>query len=322
MESRLLQFLADPNDGGALQLHSFEGDERSVRDGALLNPQTGRWFPVRDGIPTLFADALRVGGMKDEDAAFARKYQSDLRAAGADLDAAFRGVTEGDFARIESERRARDEQAEDYDKMLSLKIYERIETPTYRAALGEYSHLGQFPLLEAGCGTGRFTGLFSEIGTEVLAIDMSRDSILRNRVRHAGRTFSPVHYVHADLTHLPVASEKFGSVAHCGVYEHIPSREMRQQFLEHAQRVLLSDGVLLLSAYRYGGLTKLFEKEGEHAGGIPFTRFTEDELRGEIEPYFEIKKFRPNLGIYMSMVVAQPKAHVASTQMEVVEAGA
>lgn len=324
MEPRLLQFLADPNDGAALELHTFEGDERGVRDGALLNPQSGRWFPVCDGIPTLFADALRVGGMADEDAAFARKYQSDLRAAGANFDSALSGVTEGDFARIESERRARDEQAEDYDRMWSLKVYERIETPTYRAALTEYSHLGQYPLLEAGCGTGRFTGLFSEIGTEIVAVDMSRDSILRNRVRHAGRTLSPVHYVHADLTHLPIASNKFGSVAHCGVYEHIPSCEMRRQFLEHAQRALLDDGVMLLSAYRYGGLTKLFEKEGEHAGGIPFTRFTEDELRGEIEPYFEIDKFRANLGIYMSMVVARPHKNMAdvSTHKEAVGAHA
>jgi ubiquinone/menaquinone biosynthesis C-methylase UbiE len=141
-----------------------------------------------------------------------------------------------------------------------------------------------------------------------VAIDMSRDSILRNRVRHAGKTASPVHFVHADLTHLPTGTALFGTVAHCGVYEHIPSRSMRQQFLEHARRTLEPEGALLLSAYRYGGLTKLFGKEGEHAGGIPFTRFTETELREEVEPYFSIEQFRANLGIYMSMLAARPKA--------------
>jgi SAM-dependent methyltransferase len=190
--------------------------------------------------------------------------------------------------------------------MLRLKFYERIETPTYRRGLSEYSKAA-LPLLEAGCGTGRFTGLFSELGSEVVAVDMSRDSILRNRVRHAGKTASPIHYVHADLTHLPLGSGCFGSVAHCGVYEHIPSRSMRQQFLDHARRALQPGGALLLSAYRYGGLTRLFGKEGEHAGGIPFTRFTESELREEVEPYFEIDTFRPNLGIYMSMLLARPK---------------
>jgi hypothetical protein len=82
---------------------------------------------------------------------------------------------------------------------------------------------------------------------------------------------------------------------------------MRLQFLSHAHRALRPDGTLLLSAYRYGGITRLFGKEGEHAGGIPFTRFTEPELRGEVEPLFEIEKFRPSLGVYMSMLVAKPR---------------
>jgi SAM-dependent methyltransferase len=279
-----------------------------VREGVLVNAQSGRWYPIREGIPTLFVDALRTGSEAQSDAAFARRFEKPMQEAGCNLsNTQGTGQVEADFARIESERRARDEQAEDYDRMLSLKFYERIETPTYRRALNEYSHAASLPLLEAGCGTGRFTGLFSELGSEVVAVDMSRDSILRNRVRHAGKTASPVHYVHADLTHLPLGSALFGSVAHCGVYEHIPSRTMRQQFLDHARRALQPNGVLLLSAYRYGGITRLFGKEGEHAGGIPFTRFTEDELRAEVEPYFQIEKFRPSLGIYMSMLLARPK---------------
>ena len=138
-------------------------------------------------------------------------------------------------------------------------------------------------------------------------MDMSRDSILRNRVRHAGKTAAPVHYVHADLTHLPTKDDVFGQIAHCGVYEHIPSRQLRQQFLDHARRTLKTGGTLLLSAYRYAGITKRFEKEGEHAGGIPFTRFTEEELREEVGQFFNITNFQENLGIYMSMLIAQPR---------------
>ncbi|HEX8234898.1 MAG TPA: methyltransferase domain-containing protein [Abditibacteriaceae bacterium] len=307
MSPRLLSFLTDPNDGAPLQLHTFEGSSDQVREGVLVNAQSGRWYPIRDGIPTLFVDALRTGDEAANDAAFARRFEKAMHEAGCDLsNTQGSRQAEADFARIDSERRARDEQAEDYDRMFSLKFYERIETPTYRRALGEYSQ-ASLPMLEAGCGTGRFTGLFSELGSEVVAVDMSRDSILRNRVRHAGKTASPVYYVHADLTHLPLGSALFGSVAHCGVYEHIPSLSMRQQFLDHARRALQPDGVLLLSAYRYGGITKLFGKEGEHAGGIPFTRFLEGELREELEPYFNIEKFRPSLGIYMSMLLARPK---------------
>lgn len=308
MNPSLLNWLADPNDGGSLELHAFEGTDSDVREGVLVNIGTGRWYPIRDGIPTLFGDELRKGGLGDEDAVFAARFEKRMRDTGALIDDSAKR-TEGDFARIESERRARDEQAEDYDRMFSLKFYERIETPVYKRALTVDVPCDQsLPLLEAGCGTGRFTGLFSGIGAGVAAVDMSRDSILRNRVRHAGRTASTVHYIHADLTHLPLKDGIFGSVAHCGVYEHIPSEQMRKDFLKHAVRALTPNGSFLLSAYRYGGLSKMFGKEGEHAGGIPFKRFTEDELRGEVEPFINIEKFRANLGVYMSMIVGRPKA--------------
>ena len=143
---------------------------------------------------------------------------------------------------------------------------------------------------------------------EIVAADMSRDSILRNISRWTGKTAGTVHYVHTDLTHLPAKTGIFDVIAHVGVYEHIPSRELREMFLDHARRTLKPDGLLLLSAYRYGGLTKFFEKEGEHDGGIPFFRFTEEELKSEIEPRFTIEQFKENLGVYMSMVVGKPKA--------------
>lgn len=301
MHVRLMEFLADPHDAGPLKLHTFEGDDHQTRDGILLNEQTGRWYVIEDGIPSLFVDGLRP-----DDSTFVRRYRDRLKDAGCEVRAEG-SEKEKDFDRIESERQARDDQAEDYDRMLSLKVLGWFETPTYRKALvtGGAAQWLDSPLLEAGCGTGRLTGLFAEIAPEVVAVDMSRDSIARNRVRHLGRTRNPVHWVHADLTHMPLKDGVFGRCAHAGVYEHIPSRELRLRFLEHAKRTMKEDGVLMLSAYRYGGLTKRFGKEGEHAGGIPFFRFTPDELQGEVGTYFKIDGFLENLAIYMSMVVGR-----------------
>ena len=298
MHSRLMDFLADPHDAGPLSLHTFEGSDDQTRDGVLLNETTGRWFVVQDGIPTLFVDALRP-----DDSQFSRRYAARLKAIGCAVSVQ-NGEKTGDFGRIESERHARDAQAEDYDRMWSLKALALVEQKPYREALSVEK---TSPLLEAGAGTGRLTHIFAQIAPEVVSVDMSRDSLIRNRVRHFGRTYNPVHWVHADLTHLPLQTGVFGRCAHAGVYEHIPSRELRLQFLSHAHRTLRPNGLLMLSAYRYGGLTKFFGKEGEHAGGIPFFRFTPQELQNEVGTYFSIEKFVANLGIYMSLVVARAK---------------
>ena len=307
MNRDIFPLLRDPNDGGVLSLVPFEDDARAVREGILRNDATGRWFPVRDGIPTLFADALRTGGLAEDDAIFASRHADKMRAAGCEIPSETREIASDQIARIEGERRARDEQAADYDQMLSLKVAAKIEGAAYARALEKLNVDRALPLLEAGCGTGRFTELFARFGSFVVAADMSRDSILRNRIRHAGKTAAPVFYLHCDLTHLPLGDDIFGSVAHCGVYEHIPTRAMREQFMAHAARVSKPDAPLVLSAYRWNGMMLRCEKEGDHDGGIPYFRFTENELRAEIEPYFEIQKFQENLAIYLSLVAATPK---------------
>ncbi len=291
-----MDFLADPCDGGPLSLHPFETHLDSVRDGVLLNPRSGAWYVIADGIPTLFVPDLRP-----DDSAFAHRYQTQLRALNCEVRSGNLAKA-GDFARIESERRARDEQAQDYDAMISMKMLGLIEVPLYKYALSADE---ESPLFEAGCGTGRLTHIFADMAPLVVAMDMSRASVVRNRARHHGRTRNPVYYVHADLTHPPLKDAVFGRCAHAGVYEHIPSRELRLQFLHHARRAMKLGGTLMLSAYRYGGLTKLLEKEGEHEGGIPFFRFTPEELKEEVQTSFHIEKFISNVGIYMSMVVAR-----------------
>ena len=296
MQEQLLDFLADPHDGGPLALHAFETHLDSTRDGVLLNSRTGDWYVIQDGIPTLFVRDLRP-----DDSAFKNTYQSQLRELGCEIDDNNRQLS-ADFARIESERRARDEQAEDYDQLLSMKMLGVIETPIYKRVMSDDL---DSPLFEAGCGTGRLTHLFADIAPVVVAADMSRDSIVRNRARHHGRTRNPVLYVHCDLTHPPFRDGAFGRCANAGVYEHIPSRELRLQFLHHARRTLRVGGTLMLSAYRYGGVTKFFEKEGEHDGGIPFFRFTPTELKEEVATSFHVEKFVSNLGVYMSMIVGR-----------------
>src|SRR5690606_14467390 len=139
--------------------------------------------------------------------------------------------------------------------MIAIKMLDIFERPVYRRVMAEVPN---GLVLEAGGGTGRFTSLFAESAGELISVDMSRDSLLRNRARHVGKTACAAHWIQADLTHFPLIAGIFSAIAHVGAYEHIPSRDFRQQFLPHAKRVLADDGTLLLSGYRCNGLTKYF----------------------------------------------------------------
>jgi uncharacterized protein YbaR (Trm112 family)/SAM-dependent methyltransferase len=314
MKERLLDFLACPHDQHhPLQLHTFRerprpGQAADLTEGVLLCDECKRWFPITDGIPTVFPDDLRGPGPSgygdDEFIAVHRDELAAMRLVGpaASLSTADRAAEE-EIRKMQSERRARDEQAEQYDKLLGLRLYKWIEAPAYYEAL---SGAPPGPLLEAGCGTGRLTDVFTSIADEVIAADFSLISIRRNRARHASNS-KIIHYVQCDLTRLPLRDSCVTAIAHAGVYEHIPSRDARLRWLQHARRVLMPGGKAMISAYRYGGLIcrMLWTKEGEHAGGIPFIRFTEDELKAELNESFIIQRFTPNLGIYLSMAQCQ-----------------
>lgn len=276
--------------------------DTEVLEGVLVCDECQRWFPISDGIPTLFPDDLR-----QHDEAFLLRHRAEMAGLGltqpALLSERAASASAAEVARMQSERRARDQQAEQYDRMLSLRVYRAIEAPAYFDALRAAP---PGPLLEAGCGTGRLTDVFTAVSDEVLAADFSLTSIHRNRRRHASSPRT-IHYLQCDLTRLPLRAACVTAIAHAGVYEHIPSRELRLRWLAHARRALRPGGRFLVSAYRYGGLTCFFGKEGEHAGGIPFVRFTESELREELSQEFAITRFRASLGLYLSMAVCEVK---------------
>ncbi len=337
MKARLLNFLACPHDQHApLKLHSFRERptpvtkpfsrcelhcglrdsslatvtlddcqrcaDTEIDEGVLACPQCGRWYPVTDGLPTLFPDDLRPADLN-----FIAMHREGLSALGL---VTLRFPTEREatasadaIARMQRERQARDDQAERYDQMWGLRLYKAIEAPAYFNALRAAP---RGPLFEAGGGTGRLTDIFTALSDEVITADFSLTSLRRNRRRHAasGRI---IHYLQCDLTRLPLRDHCVTAIAHAGVYEHIPTQDLRRRWLEHARRALAPGGQFMVSAYRYGGVMKLFGKAGEHPGGIPFIRFTEAELRAELGHAFVVQEFTRSLGLYLSLATCMAK---------------
>ena len=186
-----------------------------------------------------------------------------------------------------SEITARDAQVEDYDRMAFLNFFGRFEIPLTVRAL---SPRPEDRLLEAGCGTGRMTRTFAAQVRELVAIDFSLESLRVNRRKLIARGIRNVHLVQADLCHLPFAGATFNRVVSCQVLEHVPDEPSRRAAVCELARVAKPEAVLALSAYKHSLFTRLFaEKQGAHEGGIPYFRFTRDELRAALSEAFTVK---------------------------------
>lgn len=276
-----------------------------IVEGVVTCPQCQRWYPITDGIPSLFVDELRQG---DEEFVHRHRHKIEPFLKSFDPTKNKQAAAQKEIRQMRTERQTRDQQAEIYDRIFALKICGMMEIPKYKQALNG-THAPEEPFLEAGCGTGRLTPVFGQLAKEMVCVDFSLDSLKRNRwKRERERTPNTIHYLHADLTHLPIRSNTFSRIANCQVYEHIPTVAMRQQFLRHVNRVLTPHGKFLISAYRYGPCLKHFlQKQGEHPGGIPFIRFTPSEFAAEVGACVKIERLWKNVAVYLVMALAGRK---------------
>jgi ubiquinone/menaquinone biosynthesis C-methylase UbiE len=197
----------------------------------------------------------------------------------------------------QQEIQARDEQVVEYDKMIQLALMGIAEIPI------TFSFLRPRPssfVLEAGCGTGRMTRQLSKVTGKVVAADFSFESLRVNRGKllEAGRT--NVNLVQADLCHLPFKDDTFNRVLSCQVLEHTPNSDASQLAVDNMARVSRKDAILVISAYQKNAFTP--DKEGKHRGGIPYFRFTRDEIAALLGSRLQIKKLT---GVLIYMHLAQ-----------------
>lgn len=186
-----------------------------------------------------------------------------------------------------SEIAARDAQVGDYDRMAFLSLFGQIEIPLTRRALG--AKVGE-RVLEAGCGTGRMTRRLAADAADLVSVDFSFQSLRVNQAKLRAAGLAHIPLVQADLCRLPFADGVFDRVVSCQVLEHVPGHDARRDAIHSLARVLRPGGRLALSAYKHSLLTRLFaQKEGEHAGGIPYFRFTRGELRSLLETAFAVE---------------------------------
>jgi ubiquinone/menaquinone biosynthesis C-methylase UbiE len=237
-----------------------EGEKDQIETGLLYCTTCDRAYPIENGIPRMLPIALTDRKHPPRDVSIARKW---------------------------SEMHARDEQVTAYDRMWHLNLFGLLEIPMtlHQLALAP-DHL----LLEAGCGTGRMTHSFAVRSRRVVAVDFSWYSLCACTAKLQKSGVDNVDLIQADICHLPFSSALFDRVVSCQVLEHIPTPAARERAVEELGRVMRADGNLVLSAYRYSWITRLFsQKEGEHTGGIYFYRFTRKELHALLSQFLKVE---------------------------------
>lgn len=247
----------------AINLSSCQDCQRiKVIQGSLFCPHCGSEFKIKYGLPRLLPDYQR--------------FFTDQRVVKLK----------------QNERQSRDEQAFAYDQLFFLKALSRLEIP---AVLSLLQPDEEQTILELGAGTGRLTQLIAQ-KAEVIAVDHSVNSLRLSAVRTPAHS---VHFVLADINHLPFRSSAFTKAVSCQVFEHIPTA-VRQQALNEVHRVLKDKGSFTLTVYRDSWLWRLFgPKEGFHPGGIYYYRFAPQELKEWLSSSFQLERFIANLGLYL-----------------------
>jgi ubiquinone/menaquinone biosynthesis C-methylase UbiE len=101
-------------------------------------------------------------------------------------------------------------------------------------------------ILDLGCGNGRLSELFRVKAVDYYGVDFSQKLIDIARERYPHLKFQV-----ADALNLPFPSNFFDKVFSIAVLHHIPSKELRLQFLKETKRILRPKGLVILSVWNF-----------------------------------------------------------------------
>lgn len=108
-------------------------------------------------------------------------------------------------------------------------------------------------VLDSGCGNGRYYPLFKEKQVEYIGIDSSKRLVELTKERYPEADFRV-----EDALKLSFPDNYFDAVYNIAVFHHIPSKELRLQFLNEAKRVLKPGGLLILTVWQFHQIKELF----------------------------------------------------------------
>lgn len=136
-----------------------------------------------------------------------------------------------------------DEQAPHYDHLLS----DPLPIPVYYDRLIRhqvYSHVKDFGcVVDLCCGTGKSSLPLLEKGMPIVAIDVSRQMLLRYRDKCRSRGLDKVVFVQGDATRPPLAPRSCEAIMMIGGLHHVPDQD---KCLANCGEALAPNGLLIL----------------------------------------------------------------------------
>lgn len=233
---RLLDFLRCPECQGSLQLEvlSPSGEAPGVeRDGpvepaeislGLLNCASQHWYPIVGGIPRMLPDALAehwpiLAGPAE------RSSRMEVRTlAGVASRRSPQGYDTGTRANFSLEW----EQHDVGDRTWTMEVDDRVQWFFVDPLHIPKDELRGKVVLDAGCGNGSQAVAYTELGVEVVAVDLSTGVDKGYAFRHRRPAAHPemVHFVQGDLQHPPLASGSFDIIHSAGVLQATSDTEL------------------------------------------------------------------------------------------------
>jgi len=101
-------------------------------------------------------------------------------------------------------------------------------------------------ILDLGCGNGRYFPLFKEKKVEYFGIDFSEKII-----EIAINKYPEANFQRRDGLNLPFPKNFFDKIYSIATLHHIPSEELRIQFLKEIKRALKPKGLLILTVWKF-----------------------------------------------------------------------
>lgn len=280
MYERLLEFLRCPVCTTELELQPLRTSdlraEPEVTEG-LLRCENSHWFPVVGGVPRLFSNAMQRR-WADLEPAIARAASSAVREFEAVRTAAASSPATpaaGYDAPTQANFSAEWDHHELGDRTWGMEVDYRVQNYFVDPIGLSRAELAGKILLDAGCGNGSQSVAYSELGLEVIAVDLSSGVDKGHALRHLRPGSRPerVHFVQADLQAPPIARSSMDIIHSAGVLHHTPNT--RRTFQELCT-LLRDEGTFYVWLYKYEPVvTPLVNALRSLTTRIPAARFAQ-----------------------------------------------